>query len=562
MAVRRPSICLFCQARQSSVGRRKAACTARRGLQTITTRIQDDGFLLHSKTRKRNGEEEEEGNGAVASFAERARDFKQRRDNTAAEAEALRQAIAEYDTLNQQRAVRLEVLRRMRNPFPPWNEKNVPMNGHRSIKAPSPPEAAAAPVPHSRFRQLVREADGSKAVRQILRAQLLRCEYPRDILRIAAVSMNTPSIAKHFGALTEPIVRAMYRCRNNVSDPEVLRLIKIIATRFDMAGLGYGRYLLFVGLKFAARARSLPSMKWFLRRIRADGEGMSSQVFRSVIAKFSIGHRGLGEIRNGRWRRDELIQVLTGFDDCVHLPPEQQYHLGSFLDRRDWQFLHGWIAVLARCRDYEGVWREWEMWRSCPARTSPKGLNGQGMRMTTKLRGDHWFVEQMSYTKDLRRTWKLFEETGLRFVKLKPKVKSLMLEGIEYVAPGLWDEQLREAMVWKYEIELGKVEKALGVTWSNDTETHTLIPGQTQEESLERLAAHKDYDYGFPYDDDIEEGAIVESRERALHDAEEAAGPDQGQGVPLVYSGRYADLAPHGKLEAFRIHLEGKRANG
>ena len=539
MAARRPSVCLFCQARQSSIGRRKASSTARRRLEAaVALRPTDDGVLLQSGRQEIfRGRTKE---------SERTRKEKEGQSlHSEQEEESFRQARLEFEVLHKQRDVRLEVLRNLSNPWPEWNENNRPMNGHNSGEAkkpPSPPEAAAAPVPHSTFQKMLKEAQGHKAVRLILRSQLLRCEMPRDVMRILATAMQSAYISSNLAALVEPIIRSMYRCRNNVSDPEVLRTIKTIATRFNMAGLDYSPHLLIVGLKFAARSRSLRAMKWFLREIRSRGKGMSSNIFRSVIAKFSIGHRGLGEIRNGRWRREELMQVLAGFPDCAHLPPEQQYHLGSFMERDDWQYLHGWVAVLARCRDADGVWREWEMWRTSPARSRPKGLNGQRTGMTTKLRGDYWFVEQMTYTKDLWRAWRLLEETGLRFKTLKTRVKVMLLEGVEH-AGGAWNEEVREAMVWKYDLELSKIERALGVTWDTTSSSHVLIPGQSQEESLEKLATQDfrlEEEYGFPYDGHDEDDApIVESRERELHAAEECAeDDDSASGVPWIGIGR------------------------
>lgn len=520
MASRRPSICLFCQARQSSIGRRKATNTARRRLQTATiARPEDDGFLLHG------GQQDSKKEDVLPAkrFSDNATLQVQGHNQQTSE---YQQAVLEFDAFRQRRDVRLQALRKMRNPWGPWNPTNEPFNGHRSStkSLPVPPEAAGAPIPLPVFRRSVRTAEGYKAIRQTIRAQLLRCEEPRDILRITAVVMQTRVVAKNFAVLVEPIIRAMYRCRKNASDPEILRTIKVLAKRFDLAGLEYDRHLLFTGLKFGARARSLSAMKWFLQRIKQERHGMTSNIFRSVIAKFSIGHRGLGEIRNGRWRREELLQVLNGFDDCSHLPPERQFHLGSFLVRNDWQYLHGWVAALARCRDADSVWREWELWQTSPVRRRPRGLNGIDRRMTTKLRGDYWFVEQMAYTRDWRRAWRLLEETGLDFRTLKPRVRSALLEGIEHATrdvPGLQD-----ALLWKYDLELSKIETALGVVWSSDTESHTLIPGRTQEESLERLAANDfgaEEDYGFPYEDDpdVADGAIVESRERALHDAQE-----------------------------------------
>lgn len=515
-------MCLFCQARQISIGRRKATTLARRRLETPTTRPDGHGFLLH---KRQHGTQR----AAIVEAEDETEADEQREQETEAEAEALRQALLEFDTFNKQKALRLEALRNMRNPFPPWNPKNEPLSGLRRIKEPQPPEAAAAPVSHPDFRRLLKEADGSKARRVLLRAQLLRCEHPRDVLRIVAVSVNNVKIGRDLAALSEPIIRAMYRCRNNVTDPEVLRTIRIIAARFDMAGIPYNRHILDVGLKFAARARSLPAMAWFLRRVREGGLGMSSNIFRSVIAKCSIGHRGLGEIRNGRWRREELLEAFTGFKGCENLAPDEQYHLGSFMDREDWQFLHGWVAVLARCRDSDTVWQEWKLWKKAPARLRPRGLNGQRSYMTTKLRGDLWFAEQMTYTKDMKRAWALVEEAGLSFSSLKLSVRSALLDAIEHIPPALWNEEIRQSLLWKYDIELLKIEKALGVTWSSDTTTHTITPGQTQEEALERLAAHNfgaEDSHGFPYDDEMGEGTVSDSVEqRALHDAEEEDEP-------------------------------------
>lgn len=264
-------------------------------------------------------------------------------------------------------------------------------------------------------------------------------------------------------------------------------------------------------------------MKKYLKLIRDSGVGLTSNVFRSVIAKFSIGHRGLGEIRNGRWRREQLLQVLKGFEDAKHLPEDKQYHFGSFLVRDDWQYLHGWVAVLARCRDSEGVWKEWEFWKESPARLQPKRLASQKNSMTSKKRGDYWFVEQMTFSGDLEKAWKILAETGLPFKTLHDRVKTRLLDGVEYAT--VWNEDVRNEMVKKYDLELSKIEKALGVTWVLDAKggdgegAHELIGDQ--EETLEKLGADDwklEEDFGFPYGDG---DVLVPERERALHDAEE-----------------------------------------
>lgn len=83
---------------------------------------------------------------------------------------------------------------------------------------------------------------------------------PRGILKITAMAMNNPAVALNLAAIEKLVIRAMYRCRNRVPNPEVVKTIKAIAMRFDMAGLRYGRQVLYVGLKFAAMGKSLPVM--------------------------------------------------------------------------------------------------------------------------------------------------------------------------------------------------------------------------------------------------------------------------------------------------------------
>lgn len=272
-------------------------------------------------------------------------------------------------------------------------------------------------------------------------------------------------------------------------------------------------------------------MKKYLKAMREGNVEMTANVFRSVIAKFSIGHRGLGEIRNGRWRRDQLLQVLNGFDDAKDLPPEQQYHLGSYLIRDEWQYLHGWVAVLSRCKDSDGVWKEWELWKQCPARTHPKKLGGQKNEMTSRKRGDYWFIEQMTFSGDLKRAWQILAETGLEFTSLHERVRMRLLEAVEFAT--VWNDELRNQMIEKYDKDLAKIEQALGVKWVPDASgeegvgTHETL--DTQEESLEKLGAGEyrvEESYGFPYDN--EEEALVAFQDRALHDAEEngLAAPD------------------------------------
>lgn len=509
MAARRPaSVCAFCQARQLALSRRRTAST-KRHLQTAiaTIRSEDDSFLSDLTRQAEDGGH---------SSKEKISSWK-----LSGSAEELREAARDLDTLWKSRDERTAVLRKLRNPFPERTrvERSPSRNKERFVL----PEANAALIPHAVFRQKVKDASSGKPVRQVLRSQLLRCEYPRDVLRIVAVAMMDRTIAKELALLCEPIMRAVYRCRQHASDPECLRCLSAIITRFKYASLFIAPQLLMMALKFAARSRSLPAMQRHLKNFREANLYMSSNSFRSIIAKFSIGHRGLGEIRNGRWKQKELLQVLTGFRDEAHLPLDQQNHLGTFLDRSDWQYLHGWVAALARCKASEAVWHEWLLWKQSDARLRPRMLvfrePGTDKRLTTQSRGDYWFLEQSTYAGDLEKAWKVAEETGIRFSGLKTRIKDKLLESFEYAT--VWNDTLQDELIAKCDRDLTKIERALGVTWIRQDENewhHELY--MDQEEALEKLgedAWRLDDDYGYPWETD----PIVPEHERSLHEASE-----------------------------------------
>jgi hypothetical protein len=431
----------------------------------------------------------------------------------------VREALLSFEVLVKGRDNRVLRLRNLAKSRPQeLDDAHVPTVGKVKL-----PEAAAAPIPHAKYRELMRQTTSVKQVRQVLRAQLLRVRHPKDILRVAAVAMQNSSHAEQLAILHEPVMRALYRCRETVTDAEVLSTCSTIVSRLRFAGFDPHYQLLTIGMKFAARARSMDGMKKYLKLVRERRTTMTSNLFRSVIAKFSIGHRGLGEIRNGRWRRADLMQVLTGFEDCRHLPPEEQFHLGVFLDREDWQYLHGWVAVLARCRASDAVWAEWLLWKQNPARVRPKRLLSTERYMDTLWRGDYWFVEQMTYTGDVKRAWRILEDTAIDFGSLKTRIKTRLLDGAEHASR--WTPQHTAAMLVKYDEELLKIEQAFGVTWQPGAEDgegqHVLF--RDQEEALDELGAwdsKADEDYGFPTDDD---SMVLSIRERCLHDAQEGA---------------------------------------
>lgn len=439
----------------------------------------------------------------------------------------IRDTVSSLEVIIKTRDMRREVLRNLSKSWPSEQVAHRQLPPKRNLLSLGE-QLEPKLIPHATYRNLIRQAMSLKQVRQIMRTQLLAVRHPKDLLRIAAVAMQERSHAEQLANFDDPIRRALYRCRETVSDTAVLRTCSTLITRLRFAGLEPHHCLIFLGTKFAARARSLTGMKKFLRLIHDRRLHMTSYLFRSIVAKFSIGHRGLGEIRNGRWRRADLLQVLTGFDDCKHLSPDQQYHFGTFLDRRAWEFLHGWVAVLARCKANDAVWDEWLMWKQNPARTRPKRLGSPERPMTTRMRGDYWFLEQMTYTGDLNRAWSILEETTIPLSTLNPRIKYRLLDGVEHAS--IWTPQMTEAMLEKYDADLSQIERAFGVAWESGKEDgegqHVLF--RDQEEALDELGAEEwkaDEDHGFPTEDnnDTCSHAILSTHEEQLYDAAKSA---------------------------------------
>lgn len=360
---------------------------------------------------------------------------------------------------------------------------------------------------HNTFRQAMASVSytspgGFKPIRRLMREQLLRCQLPSEILRVLAVAMQRRETAMQMPWMGVPFVRALYRSRNNVNDARILSTVTVIIDRLKKAKLDVHPELLNMGLKFAARARSLSGMKRYLLEFRECNGRIPPEVFRTLIAKFSIGTRGLGEIRNGRWRRQELLQVLLGFEGTL---PAQAHHLETFLVRDDWQYLHGWLCVLARCKAVDALWTEWEHWLKCPLRVNPKPIAGVGRAVTTKVRGDYWLVEQMCYAGGIKQAWEILQVTGLGFNTMKPSMKNILLSHPEY-AKEMTDD-LRNSLLDKYAHELSKIEETLNARWVStgpDGSGYHVLEGDL-EDMLYRLGNSeipKPANHGYPWDSD------------------------------------------------------------
>lgn len=240
-------------------------------------------------------------------------------------------------------------------------------------------------------------------------------------------------------------------------------------------------------------------------------------------AKMSIGKRGLGEIRNGRWLKRDLLQVLLGFDDP---DTERPYHLESFLDRDDWMYLHAWITVLARCKAVEQLHLEWGLWLTNPSRLYAKRLvtnveNSKSKNITTRIRGDYWFVEQMCYAGDVAKAWQILELTEIPFSNLRPTLQSMLLSEPEHAT--FWNDDVQEAMLRKYDEEMIKIEAAVGAEWITtgpDGQGHHVVPQVFDDELWLKLSEPDLVSIsppGFPWESD----PFVVQAQKELNEAEE-----------------------------------------
>lgn len=337
----------------------------------------------------------------------------------------------------------------------------------------------------------------TKLHRRILTEQFLRCETPRQILRVLAVALQRKESTQDLANLDLCLVRAFYRAREKATDAKILEAINVVVTRFRHENLRITPYMLAIGIRFAARSRSLPGMKRYLKLYRELGFRMSRNTFRAIIAKFSVGNKGYGEIRNGRWSRRDLLQVLLGFEDTT---PANQHHLGLFLDRSEWTQLIAWIVVLGRCKASDEVYKEWLLWQDNPIRLKPRGNQSEGV--SAKARNDYCFIEAMANAGDTHRAWLMLRESGLPFQYCRKHLRHQLLRDIQHAT--LWDEQIPLDMLEYYTSEITKIENALGVEWislGDDQGYHK--PTDSMKQSLEVLSSpffKLDPNFGYPYD--------------------------------------------------------------
>lgn len=352
-------------------------------------------------------------------------------------------------------------------------------------------------------RREFRTSHGEKRIRGLIRRHLDACRTVKDIQRVVAVAAQRRITAAGILDCWHALCRAFYRAREHASDTRIASaMVGLIAYFRILKGMNVPVNFTTVAIKFAARSRNLATMRRLLWEFKSQGWTMNHKLFRSIIAKCSIGRRGFGEVRNGRWKRSDLLTVLLGplHDEARKVP----HHLETFLKRNDWQYLHGWIVILSRCRAKEQLWKEWEIWRDSSARRNGDWLTGvrynPGSKLTFRRRGDNWFVRHLLFAGDPRAAWNAFGESGMDFFELSVQVRSVLLESLEFRTS--WNERMERELLKKYEEDLEALERRLGVKWvSGDPGYHVLeINFQQKLEELARPDYFRVYGY-FTEDD-------------------------------------------------------------
>jgi hypothetical protein len=342
-------------------------------------------------------------------------------------------------------------------------------------------------VEHTTISVSSKEYGGDEmAIKRKLKRQLLDCATTKDIFRVVAAALQNPQSARRLVKLGEGIVRAFFRSRSSTTDFSIAIKIMVLIRRFEKLGLTVQPILVTHGLKFAIRSRDLEITKRYLRELRHRKIDLSTATFRAIIAKCSIGKQGFGEIRNGRWKRHELLQVLLGFRDA----PEENYHLATFLNRNDWQYTAAWSQILSRCGAYDDLWQEWILWKNSDARKASRPVQKLGadpqIPWNWRLRGDRWFIQVFIDAGLLDWAWKALEDTSLDPFILRRECLHQLLERIDLAT--FWNERLQQALEDKLVEDLGAIEQMLGVQWVHKNGISFHAPAENCREALEMLA--------------------------------------------------------------------------
>lgn len=345
-----------------------------------------------------------------------------------------------------------------------------------------------------------------KQIRSLIRTHLNGCRTVKDIQRVIAVAVQRRVTAEAILGCWHTLCRAFYRARERTSDARIASaMLGLIAYFHILKGMNIPINIATVAIKFAVRSRNLTMTRRLLWEFKRQGWAMNHKLFRSIIAKCSIGRRGFGEVRNNRWKRSDILSVLLGpLHDEARKEP---HHLETFLNRNDWQYLHGWIVILSRCRAKEQLWKEWEIWRDSSARRNGDWLTvvqyNPDSQLTFRRRGDNWFVRHMLLAGDYRAAWKAFGESGMDFFDLSVQVRSVLLENLEFRTS--WNERMERELLKKYEEDLDALEHRLGVKWVSGNPGYH-VPEVNFQQKLGELTRPQYFRvYGYFTEDEEEE---------------------------------------------------------
>ncbi|KIW04696.1 uncharacterized protein PV09_04430 [Verruconis gallopava] len=324
-------------------------------------------------------------------------------------------------------------------------------------------------------REIARRCRDATLLRRAFRYLFGRCHTVRDIVHVLAIAFQRTASATELQYLSYPIIRALFRARVYATDLRIFSLCYAFILRMEKAGLAADDTIFNHCALFAARSRDPKAMQRALWLFRSRGVNMTFKAFRAIIAKFSIGRNGYGELRNGRWKREDVLSVLLGFDG-THIKGGNvpDHHLGSFLKRDEWGYVIAWLQILGRCRTADLLWEEWITYRSVSL--DHPILRGHNSRQSNPERRRERlytiFIDQMLIAGDVSKAWAILHESKLDFWSLEIETRAKLFDNAEdlHLAIAAFEnrDSLKTALLEKYTYELERIERALGIAWRSD----------------------------------------------------------------------------------------------
>lgn len=314
----------------------------------------------------------------------------------------------------------------------------------------------------------------AKLARKTLRKQFAKCINTKDIFHVMIVALRSRYWKKELAPVTEEILNAFYRARTTTSDLSIAKMMAIMIRRFEQENIPVRSIFFEKGLCYAIRSRDLKMTKRFLWEYRVRNLPLGIRAFRRFIGKCSIGYRGFGEIRNGKWKKEDLIQVLLGFPGTA---PGKEHHLGWFLDRSKFPELFHWLKIIAQLGLKDELWKEWISWKERHADD----------RHLAK-REEQNFVHQFINCGEFKTAWQIIKECKLNPITLYQDRLYALLENTESAT--IWSEELDNLLLEKLDADISAIEHFLGVRWvsNGDGEEGYHRPTERLQEALEEIS--------------------------------------------------------------------------